>query len=76
MPGPNNLLSEEVIDPLRKLGLIKEGRLQAIRIRDDFRRLRSEIGAVAAIHRLSDQYHLAFETVRNICYSKDGQDPE
>lgn len=64
-------IGPETIERLRRLGLIKEGRLQAIRIREDFERRRKLLGSVKAITQLSEEYHMAFETVRNICYAKE-----
>jgi hypothetical protein len=71
MSKPLSFLSNKNLERLRKMNLIKEARLVHIQIREDFKKRRVEVGPMKAINQLAEEYHLAFETVRNICYAKE-----
>ena len=63
-------IDNKTLKKLRDMGLIKEGALQAYKIRKDWRMLKIKHGSYKAIDILAEKYNLSFERIRNIVYEK------
>ena len=66
-----DFLSDDKLKKMQRLGLIKEGRLQALKIYDEFwHGLKAELGSTEAITVLSKKYYLSEKRIQNIVYPK------
>ena len=64
-------LSENKLKKMRRLGLIREGQLQAYQIWKEFRNgLKNKLGSMKAIAFLAKKYHLSDKRIQDIVYKK------
>ena len=75
MPRTLEFVSEEVLERMRELGLIKEGALIAYKIRKEFwNGLKREHGSHRAVEILADKYRLSEKRIENIVYVRKSRE--